>query len=139
MTDRRPIRNRHASLETDISVETHRKLIFFILFAYLSWNYVRDSKKKCRSLKGLQLGIQVSDVSPIRHVYKSLIRHVGLRPSISVPDWSPIRHVVVRWGMSISDGSPIRHVEVSDGSPIRYVGLRWVSDNNNTVVNSSVI
>ena len=60
--------------------------------------------------------------------YRSLIRHVGLRPSMSVSDGSPIRHVVLQRGMSISDGLLMKHVEVYNGSPIRHVRLQLVSN-----------
>ena len=86
---------------------------------------------------GLQLGMSVSDVSLIRHLFRSLIRHVCLR-----------------WDMSVSDRSSMKHVEVSDevcrgldGLLFRHEGFRsciLVSDGtlkevsyiNNMFVNS---
>ena len=89
MSDRRPVGDRHAQSKTDMLVETHRRqaclhgvesefkyAYLYILFAYLYWNDVR-----------------------------TLIRHVGLRPSMFVSDVSPIRHVCLR---CVSDRSPIK-------------------------------
>ena len=47
----------------------------------------------CRSLVGLRLGMSVSNVSLIRQVCLSLIRHVGLGPSLSVLDGSPMKFI----------------------------------------------
>ena len=60
-----------------------------------------------RFTMGLQLGMLVSDGSLIRHVCLSLIRHVGLRPI-----------------MSVSDGCPMKHVEVSEQASRSPIGLR---------------
>ena len=96
---------------------------------------------------GLQSDKSVSNVSPIRFVCWSLIRHVGLRPSMLISDEvsneSPIRHVGLQWvsdqacrspmglrsGMLVSDEARRSQIglrsgmSVSDGSPIRHVGL----------------
>ena len=120
--------------------ETHRRPTCPILFAYIYWNYVRTLS-----------GRSVSNVSPIRHVCRSLIRHVGL---LWVSDESPMGF---RSGMPVSDGacqSQMGHVSlrwvsdeacrglwwsisVFDGSPTRHIGFLCISDNNNFFVNSS--
>ena len=83
----------------------------------------------------------------------SLIRHVGLLPSMLVSDGSPIRYVGLRWAMLVSEGSPMNHFQVSDQVCRSLIGfqsgmsvsnqvclspmdLRQVSDNNNIYVNS---
>ena len=106
----RTIGDQHACWEpseTDMLVDFnrnsntfHKYNYFYLIFANLYWN---NKKSPIRSLMGLRLCILVSDVFPIRHVFRSLIRHVGLRLSMSVSDQaccSLMRHAG-------SDGSPI--------------------------------
>ena len=52
---------------------------------------------------------------------------------------SLIGDVGLRWVPDKACQSPKKQVEVSDGFPIQYVGLRWVSNNNNIFVNSFII
>ena len=69
--------------------------------------YCKDSNKACRSLLGLLLCMSISNVSSIWHAYWSLIRHVSLRPSMSVSDGSLIRDDGLRLGMSVFNGSRV--------------------------------
>ena len=96
------------------------------MLIYLYWNNVRTQIRlvDCRSLMSLRLCMSVSDMSSIKHVYRSLIRLVivDLQPSMSVSDESLIRDVGLRW---VSD-------EACRGLP-SYMS---VSDTNNIFVNS---
>ena len=71
-----------------------------------------------------------------------LRRHVGLRCGMSVSNGSPIRHFGLGWGMSVADKayqSPMKHVKDFNQACQFWMGLQWVSDNNNISVNSNKI
>ena len=83
-----PIGNQHAC-----GYPSEFKHIYFnfrILnsFFFLYCNNVRTLKRHGWSLMGLGLCMPVSDVSPIKHVCRSLIKHVGLQPRMSTFDGS---------------------------------------------------
>ena len=120
-----PNRDRHASgdpSESNMPAESNWNLNTYI-FKYtffLIYINLNNGRTLIRDV-GLWwvfdiLGMSVSNVSPIRHIFWSLIRHVGVRPSLSDIDGLSIRHVDLRCGMSVS-------VQACR-SPIRHVGLR---------------
>ena len=97
---------------------SNRNYFYTLLYAFIHLFILEKCKysnKACQSLMGLRLYMLVSYSG--MYICRSLIRHVGLRPSISVSYGSPIRHVGLRW---VSDET----CQVSDGSPIMHVGFR---------------
>ena len=118
---------RHAPSKADMPVETHRTptcllvqsefkhiyvyiylnilIVTYLLLIYIYWNNVRTLNshiglwwvfdQECRSPMCLKLAM---------HVSWSLIRHVCLRPSMSVSNGLSIRYVGLRL---VSDRSPI--------------------------------
>ena len=129
-THRRP-----RCLRSPIKILTHTRHIYIylniLINTYFLLIYIHIHGNNVRALNR-HVGLWwVFNVSPIRHICWSLIRHVDHRPSMSVTDGFSIKHVGLRWGMSVSDGSTMKHVGLRWGMPVSdgsSICLRWVFD-----------
>ena len=80
--------------ESNLNLNTYLNILVFFTFCLVILDKCNDSNQACRYLMGFQLGdrspmcfrigMMSFDLSPIRHMCQSLIRHVGLRPRMYV-------------------------------------------------------
>ena len=125
----------------DICISLNILIFMYVLLIYIYWNNVRTLIRhvglwwvfdyECRSPMCLQLSMYVGLWSGMSVSGQTCWSSMGCRSGMSVSDghvgFSWISNEVcldLRSGMLVCDGYPI--------------GLRWVSDNNNIFVNSTI-